>query len=150
MRMFPSMHFPHIVRFRIKNQSGSRALSWAMLVCHRMKSKPVPNGSWMHGSAYRKLLLKKKTGTEILHPFFLCYARTIGFLASTAAAAIVAATAVAATAAAEQNNQQNDNPAASTISIKTHNTQSPSCQIYLKQTVFCLFHTTLYATAEIV
>ena len=99
----------------------------------------------MHGSAYRKLLLKKKTGTEILHPFFLCYARTIGFLASTAAAAIVAATA-----AAEQNNQQNDNPAASTISIKTHNTQSPSCQIYLKQTVFCLFHTTLYATAEIV
>lgn len=98
----------------------------------------------------RNSYIRQKTGTEILHPFFLCYARTIGFLASTAAAAIVAATAAAVAAAAEQNNQQNDNPAASTISIKTHNTQSPSCQIYLKQTAFCLFHTTLYATAEIV
>ena len=94
--------------------------------------------------------LRKKRVQKFCTRFSYAMRELSDFLASTAAAAIVAATAVAATAAAEQNNQQNDNPAASTISIKTHNTQSPSCQIYLKQTVFCLFHTTLYATAEIV
>lgn len=70
-------------------------------------------------------------------------------LASTAAAVVVAtAKAIAITAAAEQNDKQNDDPAASTVTFKTHNTQSPSCQIFLKQTVFCLFHSTLYARDE--
>ena len=75
--------------------------------------------------------------------------RFIRRLASTAASAVVA-TAATVTAAAEQNHQQNDNPAASTIILETHNLQSPLCQIFLKQTVFCLFHSTLYATNEIV
>jgi len=75
--------------------------------------------------------------------------RFIRRLASAAASAVVA-TAATVTAAAEQNHQQNDNPAASTIILETHNLQSPLCQIFLKQTVFCLFHSTLYATNEIV
>uniref|UniRef100_UPI002607B88D hypothetical protein n=1 Tax=uncultured Ruminococcus sp. TaxID=165186 RepID=UPI002607B88D len=72
-------------------------------------------------------------------------------LASTAAAVVVAAAtaeAITVTAAAEQNHKQNNNPAASTVTLKTHNTQSPLCQIFLKQTVFCLFHSTLYAEAK--
>lgn len=77
--------------------------------------------------------------------------RFVRRLASAAASAVVAtATAATVTAAAEQNHQQNDNPAASTIILETHNLQSPLCQIFLKQTVFCLFHSTLYATNEIV
>ena len=91
---------------------------------------------------------------------FMCFAAPYGAARSAAAAAAVvilgvaAAAAVAApaavAAAAPNDDQQNDNPAASTIILETHNLQSPLCQIFLKQTVFCLFHSTLYATNEIV
>lgn len=109
----------------------------------------------MHGANYYNVI-PQKTGagtTKGPAPVFSDYAGINAgrnFLASTAAAVVVIATAeaVAITAAAEQNHKQNNNPAASTVTLKTHNTQSPSCQIFLKQTVFCLFHSTLYAKAK--
>lgn len=76
-------------------------------------------------------IILHKTGadtTEVYCTRFSDYAGIMqekNSLASTAAAVVVAAAtaeAVAVTAAAEQNHKQNDNPAASTVTLKTHNT----------------------------
>ena len=72
----------------------------------------------------------KKSGTDsAVHARFLFSLIDYkGFLASTAAAIVVktnivatAATVIAAATAAEQEQNDNQNPAASTISFKTHN-----------------------------
>ena len=74
--------------------------------------------------------------------------------APAAAIVVVAATATAAvtvatTAAAYKQHDQNDNPPATVVSIaSTHSKNLLFCRLNLKQTTFCLFHSTSYAKVK--